>query len=228
MKTANKTKEARKALYIRLYTIVSRATAQDTIYTGTLKALFEEVQTSKAILTRFMWVITHKTDAIPNPLFRLIDHGVKGIELYRINSGFYAYPNGKRTHIYGIDLIPYIMMAVTERRNFLRSKYDRKLSTMSENAEKPNTESESPLSFDPKIGDFVFKDQQETQLPAESSAAPVNSLEDIPTEILEAEIQRRIRIKEVFAYLQDTAKGLNMSITDLLNTLQKYVLNANL
>ena len=93
--------------------------------------------------------------------------------------------------------------------------------------QKSNTKSESPLSFDPKIGDFVFKDQQETQLPAEPAAAPVNSLEDIPTEILEAEIQRRMRIKEVFAYLQDTAKGLNMSTTDLLNTLQKHVLNAN-
>ena len=226
MKTANKTKDDRRSLYIRLYTIVSKATAQDKIYIGTLKDLFKDVSLSAGALARFMWVITHKTDAIPKPLFKLVDHGVKGIELYRINSGFYTYANGERTHIYGIELIPYIMMAVTERRNFLRSKYDRKLSEMSENAQKPNTESESPLSFDPKIGDFVFKDQ-ETQLPAEPAAAPVNSLEDIPTEILEAEIQRRMRIKEVFAYLQDTAKGLNMSTTDLLNTLQKHVLNAN-
>lgn len=227
MKTANKTKDDRRSLYTQLYTIVSKATAQDKIYIGALKDLFKDVPVSACVLTRFMWAITHKTEAIPNPLFRLIDHGIKGVELYRINSGFYTYPNGKRTHIYGIELIPYIMMAVTERRNFLRSKYDRKLSEMSENAQKPNTESESPLSFDPKIGDFVFKDQQETQLPAEPSAAPVNSLKDVPTEVLEAEIQRRMRIKEVFAYLQDTAKGLNMSITDLLNTLQKYVLSAN-
>ena len=116
---APKTNEARKELYTRLYTIVSKATAEEKIYVGMLKNLFADVKASTNVLTRFMWVITHKTEAVPKPLFKLIDHGMKGIELQRLNSGFYMDQEGQRIHIYGIDLIPYIMAALTERRTFL-------------------------------------------------------------------------------------------------------------
>lgn len=153
---APKTNEARKELYIQLYTIVSKATAENKIYVGMLKNLFADVKVSTNVLTRFMWVITHKTEAVPKPLFKLIDHGVKGVEIQRLNSGFYVDQEGQRIHIYGIDLIPYIMAALTERNNFLMQAKRGKPMVQSEEVPKQETQQENPKASNrPQLRDLT-------------------------------------------------------------------------
>ena len=111
-------KEDRKLLYIKMYTAVSKATAETknakgesvkTTYNGTLANLFDGVCDNRRVITAFMWAITHKTETLPTQLFRAVDHGIKGYEISRIHSGFY---DDQRNHIVGTALIPFIMDAM--------------------------------------------------------------------------------------------------------------------
>lgn len=111
-------KEARVLLYTKMYTAVSKATAETknangesvkTTYNGTLADLFDGICNHRRTTTAFMWAITHKTDALPTQLFRAVDHGTKGYEISRVHSGFY---DDQRKHIVGTNLIPFIMDAM--------------------------------------------------------------------------------------------------------------------
>ncbi len=111
-------KEDRKLLYTKMYTAVSKATAETknakgesvkTTYNGTLANLFDGICNSHKVITAFMWAITHKTEMLPTQLFRAVDHGTKGYEISRIHSGFY---DDQRNHIVGTNLIPFIMDAI--------------------------------------------------------------------------------------------------------------------
>lgn len=111
-------KEARVLLYTRMYTVVSKATAETTnakgesvktTYNGTLANLFDGICDNCRVITAFMWAITHKTEMLPTQLFRAVDHGTKGYEISRIHSGFY---DDRRNHIVGTALIPFIMEAM--------------------------------------------------------------------------------------------------------------------
>lgn len=111
-------KEDRKLLYTKMYTAVSKATAETkdakgeaikVTYNGRIADLFDGICSNAPTIRAFMWAITHKTDALPTALFRVIDHGVRGSEISRIHSGFY---DDQRNHITGTALIPFIMEAM--------------------------------------------------------------------------------------------------------------------
>lgn len=111
-------KEARVLLYTKMYTAVSKATAETknakgesvkTTYNGKISDLFDGICNNAPTIRAFMWAITHKTDALPTVLFRVVDHGMNGSEVSRIHSGFY---DDQRTHIVGSALIPFIMEAM--------------------------------------------------------------------------------------------------------------------
>lgn len=111
-------KEARTLLYTKMYTAVSKATAETrnakgesvkTTYNGRIADLFTDICNNAPTIRAFMWAITHKTDALPTSLFRVIDHGKNGCEISRIHSGFY---DEQRNHVTGTALIPFIMEAM--------------------------------------------------------------------------------------------------------------------
>lgn len=110
-------KAFRTLLYTRMYTAVSSATAEKqvgkesvkTIFNGLLPDLFKGIKTTGPTIRAFMWAISHKTDALPTVLFKIVRKGKKGYEISRVHSGFYT---EDRKHIFGTDLIPYIMDAV--------------------------------------------------------------------------------------------------------------------
>jgi len=111
-------KEARELLYTRMYIAVSKATAETknangesvkTTYVGKIRDLFQDLSAESGTIAKFLWAISHKTDALPTVLFKIVDHGSKGTELSRIHSGFY---DDDRNHITGTALVPFIMKAV--------------------------------------------------------------------------------------------------------------------
>lgn len=112
----------RTALYSEMYKAVSKATFNEQPYVGMLKSLFGDIKVSAPTITMFLWVISHKTNALPTILFNIKDHGTKGKEIRRVNSGFYLYNESERTktHVTGIDLIPYIVQSIDERTAFLK------------------------------------------------------------------------------------------------------------
>lgn len=108
-------KEDRVLLYTKMYTKVSKATAETknakgeaikVTYNGRIADLFDGICSNGPTIRAFMWAITHKTDALPTALFRIVDHGKNGAEISRIHSGFY---DDQRNHITGTALIPFIM-----------------------------------------------------------------------------------------------------------------------
>jgi hypothetical protein len=110
--------EARVLLYTRMYTEVSKKTAETknakgeaikVTYNGKIADLFDGICSNAPTIRAFMWAITHKTDALPTQLFRVVDHGTKGCEISRIHSGFY---DDQKNHIVGTALIPFIMEAM--------------------------------------------------------------------------------------------------------------------
>lgn len=111
-------KEDRKLLYTKMYTAVSKATAETknakgeaikVTYNGRIADLFDGICSNGPTIRAFMWAVTHKTDVLPTSLFRIVDHGKNGCEVSRIHSGFY---DDQRKHIVGTDLIPFIMEAM--------------------------------------------------------------------------------------------------------------------
>lgn len=111
-------KEDRKLLYIKMYTAVSKATAETknakgeaikVTYNGRIADLFDGICSNGPTIRAFMWAVTHKTDVLPTSLFRIVDHGKNGCEVSRIHSGFY---DDQRNHITGTALIPFIMEAM--------------------------------------------------------------------------------------------------------------------
>lgn len=111
-------KEDRVLLYTKMYTKVSKATAETknakgesvkTTYNGRIADLFDGICSNGPTIRAFMWAITHKTEMLPTQLFRAVDHGKNGCEVSRIHSGFY---DDQRNHITGTALIPFIMEAM--------------------------------------------------------------------------------------------------------------------
>ena len=110
-------KEERMVLYNMLYVKLSKATAEiknekredvRLVFVGKVKDLFQEIKTDPGTIAKFLWAVSHKTDVLPTVLFRIVDHGVKGLEISRIHSGFY---DAQRKHITGSDLVPFIIKA---------------------------------------------------------------------------------------------------------------------
>lgn len=111
-------KEDRKLLYTKMYTAVSKATAETknakgeaikVTYNGRIVDLFDGICNNAPTIRAFMWAVSHKTDALPTALFRVVSRGVNGTEISRIHSGFY---DDQRNHITGTALIPFIMEAM--------------------------------------------------------------------------------------------------------------------
>lgn len=112
------TAKQRKEAYFALYKKISQATAEvkfngkveKTTFVGKVSELFSDTGVSSGLITHFLWAVSHKTEALPTTLFKItkLDGGT---EIVRLHSGFYDH-NGK--HIYGTELIPFIMKAVTE------------------------------------------------------------------------------------------------------------------
>lgn len=111
-------KEDRKLLYTKMYTAVSKATAETknakgeaikVTYNGKVTDLFDGICNNAPTIRAFMWAVSHKTDALPTALFRVVSRGVNGTEISRIHSGFY---DDQRNHITGTALIPFIMEAM--------------------------------------------------------------------------------------------------------------------
>ena len=115
-----KLEEKRNVLLRDMYTAISKATAETlnekgepvkVTYNGYIRDLFSGLNCNSKLLAAFMYVMTHKTDALPTTLFRLVPHGNKPVELTRVNSGFY---DRARKHITGVNLIPFIAAAMKE------------------------------------------------------------------------------------------------------------------
>ena len=115
------TLEKRTQIYSDLYTKISKATIEvkdangnfvKPVITKNADELFEEIaqQVTSKVLTRFMWAISHKTDALPTVLFN-IRRSKHGFVIQRAHSGFY---NDKREHIVGTALVPFIMEAMRQ------------------------------------------------------------------------------------------------------------------
>jgi len=111
-------KESRVLLYTKMYTAVSKATAETknakgeaikVTYNGKVTDLFDGICNNAPTIRAFMWAVSHKTDALPTALFRVVSRGVNGTEISRIHSGFY---DDQRNHITGTALIPFIMEAM--------------------------------------------------------------------------------------------------------------------
>lgn len=111
-------KEDRVLLYTKMYTAVSKATAETknakgeaikVTYNGKVTDLFDGICNNAPTIRAFMWAVSHKTDALPTALFRVVSRGVNGTEISRIHSGFY---DDQRNHITGTALIPFIMEAM--------------------------------------------------------------------------------------------------------------------
>lgn len=134
------TDEERKKLYQLLYAAISsRTVASDdngrlvkTTYQGPLSDLFKDGETpitnSSYVVTRFLWAVSHKTNALPTVLFSIKKSGIKGVIVSRLNSGFYLDETdpttGKRVHVVGNDLIPYIIASMKEYKVTPRAKSD--------------------------------------------------------------------------------------------------------
>ena len=110
--------DKRTKVFTDLYTAVSKATAetknakgevQKTIFKGFVKDLFKGVNT--LTVTKFLWAVSHRTDALKTPLFKVKYCGKKGYEIERIHSGFVSDETGKK--IVGVDLVPYIIAAAS-------------------------------------------------------------------------------------------------------------------
>lgn len=110
-------KEERIVLYNMLYVKLSKVTAEiknekredvRLVFVGKVKDLFQEIKTDPGTIAKFLWAVSHKTDVLPTVLFRIVNHGVKGLEISRIHSGFY---DAQRNHITGSDLVPFIIKA---------------------------------------------------------------------------------------------------------------------
>lgn len=108
-------KEARVLLYTKMYTAVSKATAETknakgeaikVTYNGKIVDLFNGICNNAPTIRAFMWAVSHKTDVLPTVLFRVVSRGINGTEISRIHSGFY---DNQRNHITGTALIPFIM-----------------------------------------------------------------------------------------------------------------------
>lgn len=121
-------KEERMVLYNMLYVKLSKATAEiknekhedvRLVFVGKVKDLFQEIKTDPGTIAKFLWAVSHKTDVLPTVLFRIVDHGVKGLEISRIHSGFY---DAQRKHITGSDLVPFIIKATEFYKPIPRAK----------------------------------------------------------------------------------------------------------
>lgn len=100
-----------EALVRRLYVAISGATKEDEnkqarVFNGTTAKLFGDEPAYW--VTRFLWAVSRKTDALPVKLFTKIDHGKKGYEIHRKHTGFGTKPN----RIDGFALIPFIIAAM--------------------------------------------------------------------------------------------------------------------
>ena len=111
---ARLTKEQYKQVYNLLYARISKATAETengkSIYRGTLADLFEDAKVCPNTITVFLWAVSHKTNALPTVLFKISKIG-KGVEISRVHSGFY---DNAGNHIFGTELVPFIMAAMRE------------------------------------------------------------------------------------------------------------------
>jgi len=114
----SKMNDARTLLFTNMYKDISKATAEKrdakgnvekTIFKGFVKDLFKGVNT--LTVTKFLWAVSHRTDALKTPLFRVKYCGKKGYEIERIHSGFVSDETGKK--IIGVDLVPYIIAAAS-------------------------------------------------------------------------------------------------------------------
>ena len=110
--------EARTLLYTKMYTAVSKATAEKmnangesvkSTFNGRVSDLFKDLTNSHDVIAKFLWAISHKTEILPTVLFRIVNLGGKGVQISRVHSGFY---DDQRNHITGIALVPFIMEAV--------------------------------------------------------------------------------------------------------------------
>ena len=208
-------KEARVLLYTKMYTAVSKATAETmnakgesvkTTYNGKIADLFKEITTNPDLIARFMWAITHKTDALPTVLFRVLSHGHNPAEITRVHSGFY---DEQRNHITGTALIPFIMDAVKLYEPTPRVKkepvgqfvYNEKTGEF----ESPNQNASPKVCYD-ECGRLSLKEMAD------------DVLSNLQYEI-KKEFERRAQIREKQARLQQVLELAEMSVDELKDLL---------
>lgn len=119
---ANISAEARKKAFQDLYSAISKATITDNgatggnlkivnvPYNGTLQDLFKKVAIGNRTIAKFMHAV------VALKLFKVTDHGNKGVTIERLHSGIYRFnkETNKNEHIIGFDLIPFIMSAASK------------------------------------------------------------------------------------------------------------------
>lgn len=208
-------KEDRVLLYTKMYTAVSKATAETknangeaikVTYNGRIADLFDGICSNAPTIRAFMWAITHKTDALPTALFRVIDHGVKGSEISRIHSGFY---DDQRNHIIGTALIPFIMEAMKLWEPVSRAK----------------KEPAEQIVCNEKTGEFESHNQDTSPKVCYDECGRL-SLKEMADDILsnlqyeiQKEFERRAQIREKQARLQQVLELAEMSKEELMEIL---------
>ena len=208
-------KEDRVLLYTKMYTAVSKATAEtknangETIkvtYNGRIADLFDGICSNAPTIRAFMWAITHKTDALPTALFRVIDHGVKGSEISRIHSGFY---DDQRNHIIGTALVPFIMEAMKLWEPVSRAKKEPAEQIVCNEKtgefESPNQDTSPKVCYD-ECGRLSLKEMAD------------DVLSNLQYEI-QKEFERRAQIREKQARLQQVLELAEMSKEELMEIL---------
>lgn len=208
-------KEARVLLYTKMYTAISKATAEKmnakgesvkAIYNGNVADLFSGICNHPRTIRAFMWAVSHKTDALPTALFRVVSHGVKGTEISRIHSGFY---DDQRNHIVGTNLIPFIMDAIKLWEPVSRAKKEPAEQIVCNEKtgefESPNQDTSPKVCYD-ECGRLSLKEMAD------------DVLSHLQYEI-QKELEYRAQIHEKQARLQQVLDLAEMSVDELKDLL---------
>ena len=97
-----------------LYVILSGATKEDEnkqlrVFNGKVSDLFGNTAPAYWV-TRFLWAVSNTSKALEVRLFKITNHGKKGYEIKRVNTGF----GEKSKRVDGLALVPYIVKAMHE------------------------------------------------------------------------------------------------------------------
>lgn len=223
MNTSNKP-EDRENTYLLLYTKISKVTAEingkKQIYNGQIKELFSGVDVSKLTITKFLWAISHKTDALPTNLFSIKKTG-NGVAIERLHSGFYD-NSGK--HIVGADLVPFIMRAMPlyqPKENKVRaSKHKPEIVEAQKQEEEVKivSQEESPKVplFD-CIGKLDLSSYKDEDLPAlQEAIAKAFADEQLRREEARKEAERHAKIQQTLAVIKEMLSSEGITWDDIL------------
>lgn len=213
----SKMNDARTLLFTNMYKDISKATAEKrdakgnvekTIFKGFVKDLFKGANT--LTVTKFLWAVSHRTDALKTPLFKVKYCGKKGYEIERIHSGFVSDETGKK--IVGVDLVPYIIKAASLYKTSPRKQ---------KIAEAPVVEAPA-VPEQPVAINYAGRPVQVEQLSDEELELGISEYK-LSLQQLEQEKEKRDALKtkkaELLKVFSDMAKDEGFTLEDILGVI---------